>query len=203
MPFSRFEEWAECGLRLCQDSPTLAACYFNASHGTLQKLRARHVEAWAMMGRRLVQGHLEIGHPGLQVLRLQPEAGAVARNRGPRPVRRVPGVRLAAVVRRGDRLHRPWVSASSLPWASTTRHTSRCPTRSRRPDGGRSRACSTPRPGRCRGCRQVSEDVSLPCRTRCVRAAPATLRVRCWKFPRRFGSSTPSTTNRCWRCRKT
>ena len=56
MPFSRFEEWAACGLRLCQDSPTLAACYFNASQGVLQKLRARHVEAWAMMGRRLYKG---------------------------------------------------------------------------------------------------------------------------------------------------
>ena len=61
MPFSRFEEWSECGLRLCQDSPTLAACYFNASHGTLQKLRARHVEAWAMMGRRLYKGTWKSG----------------------------------------------------------------------------------------------------------------------------------------------
>ena len=61
MPFSRFEEWSECGIRLCQDSPTLAACYFNASHGTLQKLRARHVEEWAMMGRRLYKGTWKSG----------------------------------------------------------------------------------------------------------------------------------------------
>lgn len=56
MPFNRFEQWAKCGLQLCQDSPTLATCYFAASQGTLKKLRARHVEEWAMMGRRLYKG---------------------------------------------------------------------------------------------------------------------------------------------------
>ncbi len=61
MPFSRFEEWAGCGVRLCQDSPTLATCYFNASPNTLKKLRARHVEAWAMMGRRLYKGTWKSG----------------------------------------------------------------------------------------------------------------------------------------------
>lgn len=61
MPFSRFEQWAASGLLLCQDFPTLAACYFTSSHGTLQKLRARHVEEWAMMGRRLYKGTWKSG----------------------------------------------------------------------------------------------------------------------------------------------
>ena len=61
MPFSRFEQWASCGLQLCQASPTLATCYFTSSHGVLKTLRARHVEDWAGMGRRLYKGTWKSG----------------------------------------------------------------------------------------------------------------------------------------------
>lgn len=61
MPFSRFEQWASCGLQLCQASPTLATCYFTSSHGVLKTLRARHVEDWAGMGQRLYKGTWKSG----------------------------------------------------------------------------------------------------------------------------------------------
>ena len=73
MPFSRFEQWASCGLELCQASPTLATCYFNSSHGTLKAIRARHVENWAGMGRRLYKGTWKSGTLACKFLESSPK----------------------------------------------------------------------------------------------------------------------------------
>ena len=43
MPFNYFLKWADCGSSLCGESPTLAAAYFEASPGTMAKLRSRHI----------------------------------------------------------------------------------------------------------------------------------------------------------------
>ena len=56
MPFNYFAKWAQCGASLCQDSPTLATAYFEASPGTISKLRSRHIESWAALGRSLYRG---------------------------------------------------------------------------------------------------------------------------------------------------
>ena len=56
VPFSYFVKWTECGRTLCQESPTLAAAYFEASPGSMSKLRGRHLEGWCNLGRRLYKG---------------------------------------------------------------------------------------------------------------------------------------------------
>ena len=56
MPFSYFLKWAQCGGSLCVDSPALATAYFEASAGTMSKLRSRHIEGWANLGRSLYRG---------------------------------------------------------------------------------------------------------------------------------------------------
>ncbi len=56
MPFGYFVKWSECGSELCQESPTLALCYFQASPGAMARLRSRHIEAWASLGRSLYKG---------------------------------------------------------------------------------------------------------------------------------------------------
>ena len=61
MPFSYFVRWWECGSRLCTESPMLARCYFEASPGAMARLRSRHIEAWADLGRRLYKGTWKSG----------------------------------------------------------------------------------------------------------------------------------------------
>ena len=56
MPFNYFARWAECGSSLCRESPTLASAFFEASPGLTAKLRSRHIEAWAGLGRSLYKG---------------------------------------------------------------------------------------------------------------------------------------------------
>ena len=56
MPFNYFTRWAEAGFSLCRESPTLASCYFTASPGTMARLRSRHIETWAKLGRDLYKG---------------------------------------------------------------------------------------------------------------------------------------------------
>ncbi len=56
MPFRYFARWAECGSSLCRESPTLAAAFFEASPGTMARLRSRHIESWAGLGRSLYKG---------------------------------------------------------------------------------------------------------------------------------------------------
>ena len=56
MPFPYFLKWTECGTSLCQESPTLATAYFEASPGAMSKLRSRHVESWCNLGRSLYKG---------------------------------------------------------------------------------------------------------------------------------------------------
>ena len=56
MPFNYFLRWSECGTSLCQDSPTLAIAYFQASPGTMSKLRSRHIDTWSSLGRSLYKG---------------------------------------------------------------------------------------------------------------------------------------------------
>ena len=56
MPFNYYLKWAECGAVLCKESPTLATAYFEASPETLSKLRSRHIESWANLGRSLYKG---------------------------------------------------------------------------------------------------------------------------------------------------
>ena len=56
MPFNYFVQWAQSGNSLCKESPTLAAAYFVASAGAMQKLRSRHIESWANLGRSLYKG---------------------------------------------------------------------------------------------------------------------------------------------------
>ena len=56
MPYSYFVRWMECGASLCQESPTLAAAYFEASPATMSKLRSRHIESWAGLGDGLYKG---------------------------------------------------------------------------------------------------------------------------------------------------
>ena len=56
LPASFFHGWSESGIALCLESPTLAASYFQASPATLGRLKPRHIEAWARMGRGLYKG---------------------------------------------------------------------------------------------------------------------------------------------------
>ena len=56
MPFNYFVKWTECGSSLCRESPTLATAYFDASLGVMSKLRSRHIESWANLGRSLYKG---------------------------------------------------------------------------------------------------------------------------------------------------
>ena len=56
MPFNYFLKWANCGSALCGESPTLASAYFEASPGAMSKLRSRHIESWAGLGRSLYRG---------------------------------------------------------------------------------------------------------------------------------------------------
>ena len=56
MPFNYFMKWSECGGSLCKESPTLATAYFEASPGTMSKLRSRHIESWANLGLGLYRG---------------------------------------------------------------------------------------------------------------------------------------------------
>ncbi len=56
MPFNYFIKWTDCGVSLCQESPTLAISFFSASPGTMSLLRSRHIETWANLGRSLYKG---------------------------------------------------------------------------------------------------------------------------------------------------
>lgn len=56
MPFSYFMNWTDCGAKLCKESPTLAAAYFEASPAAMSKLRSRHIESWAELGGSLYKG---------------------------------------------------------------------------------------------------------------------------------------------------
>ena len=56
MPLNYFFKWTDCGKTLCKESPTLAAAYFEASPGTMSKLRSRHIESWANLGCGLYKG---------------------------------------------------------------------------------------------------------------------------------------------------
>ena len=56
MPLNYFFKWTDCGRSLCAESPTLAAAYFEASPGTMSKLRSRHIESWSDLGRSLYKG---------------------------------------------------------------------------------------------------------------------------------------------------
>ena len=56
MPFNYFVKWAQCGTALCKESPTLATAYFEASPGTISKLRSRHIESWSNLGLSLYRG---------------------------------------------------------------------------------------------------------------------------------------------------
>ena len=56
MPYSYFVKWMDCGSNLCEESPTLAAAYFEASPETMNKLRSRHIESWASLGDNLYKG---------------------------------------------------------------------------------------------------------------------------------------------------
>lgn len=56
IPFNYFVKWAECGDSVSKESPTLGTAYFDASPGTISKLRSRHIEAWCSLGLRLYKG---------------------------------------------------------------------------------------------------------------------------------------------------
>ena len=56
MPHSYFVKWMGCGSKLCEESPTLATAYFEASPGAMSKLRSRHIEGWADLGDKLYKG---------------------------------------------------------------------------------------------------------------------------------------------------
>ena len=56
MPYNYFLKWSECGNSLCKESPTLAACYLEASPGVMARLRPRHIETWTNLGRSLYKG---------------------------------------------------------------------------------------------------------------------------------------------------
>ena len=56
MPLNYFFKWTDCGLALCAESPTLATAFFEASPGTMSKLRSRHIESWSGLGRGLYKG---------------------------------------------------------------------------------------------------------------------------------------------------
>ena len=56
MPFNYFVKWADCGTSLCRDSPSLATAFFHASPATTRRLRSRHIESWASLGRGLYKG---------------------------------------------------------------------------------------------------------------------------------------------------
>ena len=56
MPYSYFVKWMSCGSKLCEESPTLATAYLEASPGAMSKLRSRHIEEWADLGDKLYKG---------------------------------------------------------------------------------------------------------------------------------------------------
>ena len=56
MPFNYFKQWTDSGTAMCSESPTLAAAFFEASPGAMSKLRSRHIESWANLGRSLYKG---------------------------------------------------------------------------------------------------------------------------------------------------
>ena len=56
MPHSYFIKWMDCGSKLCEESPTLATAYFEASPGAMSKLRSRHIEGWSDLGVKLYKG---------------------------------------------------------------------------------------------------------------------------------------------------
>ena len=56
MPHSYFLKWMSCGVDRCEQSPTLASSYFEASPEAMSKLRSRHIESWAELGNRLYKG---------------------------------------------------------------------------------------------------------------------------------------------------
>ncbi|MCL0044489.1 hypothetical protein M1N24_03035 [Dehalococcoidia bacterium] len=49
-------DWARCGTRLCQDSPSIAIAFFRASPESIKYLRPRFIQAWANLGRSLYKG---------------------------------------------------------------------------------------------------------------------------------------------------
>ena len=56
IPFNYFAKWTECGNLVSKESPTLATAFFEASPGTIAKLRSRHIESWCNLGRSLYKG---------------------------------------------------------------------------------------------------------------------------------------------------
>ena len=68
LSFPSFMQWARCGTYLAQDSPTLAVAFFRASSAIVPNLRPQYIPKMGRLGPQPVQGHLEIQHPGCQVL---------------------------------------------------------------------------------------------------------------------------------------
>ncbi len=56
MPFNYFVKWGECGTKLCEESPSLAVSYFEASPGATGRLRSRHIQEWSNLGLSLYRG---------------------------------------------------------------------------------------------------------------------------------------------------
>ena len=56
MPVNYFLRWGECGSGLADEAAALAVAYFTASPATMSKLRSRHIESWASLGRSLYKG---------------------------------------------------------------------------------------------------------------------------------------------------
>ncbi|MBA13205.1 MAG: hypothetical protein CL751_04545 [Chloroflexi bacterium] len=56
MPYNYFQKWMFCGLKLCEESSTLGASYFESSPGAMSKLRTRHIESWTNLGDSLYKG---------------------------------------------------------------------------------------------------------------------------------------------------
>ena len=64
LSFPSFMQWARCGTYLAQDSPTLAVAFFKASSSIVPNLRPQYIPPLGGAGPQLVQGHLEVQHPG-------------------------------------------------------------------------------------------------------------------------------------------
>ena len=56
VPYNYFQKWMSCGLKLCEESSTLGASYFESSPGSMSKLRTRHIESWTNLGDSLYKG---------------------------------------------------------------------------------------------------------------------------------------------------
>ena len=56
MPYNYFQKWMSCGLKLCEESSTLGASYFESSPDSMSKLRTRHIESWTNLGDSLYKG---------------------------------------------------------------------------------------------------------------------------------------------------